>query len=77
MRSDPGYRSSLDQLIGAQGTALTAVTGDSGEVKVDGQVWEARAYDPSIPMADGEVVEVFGLDGITLLVYPKSRSLGS
>lgn len=76
VRRSPGYRSSLDQLVGSEGTATTAITGSSGSVKVDGQVWEARAYDPGIPMQAGEVVEVFGLDGITLLVYPKSRSLG-
>ena len=37
----------------------------------------ARAYDPSMVIAEGEAVEVFGLEGITLIVYPKSRPLTS
>lgn len=77
VRKTPGYRSSLDTLVGASGRATAAITAHAGEVKVDGQVWEARAYDPSMEIAEGEAVEVFGLEGITLIVYPKSRPLTS
>ena len=77
VRKAPGYRSSLDTLVGASGRATAAITAHAGEVKVDGQVWEARSYDPSMEIAEGEAVEVFGLEGITLIVYPKSRPLTS
>jgi membrane protein implicated in regulation of membrane protease activity len=77
VRRAPGYRSSLDTLIGASGVTTTAITARAGEVKVDGQVWEARSYDGSIEISAGESVEVLGLDGITLLVYPANRPLGS
>ena len=53
-----------------------AITAHAGEVKVDGQVWEARSYDGSVEISAGESVEVLGLDGITLLVYPANRPLG-
>ncbi|MFT3889591.1 MAG: NfeD family protein [Arachnia sp.] len=76
VRRAPGYRSSLDTLIGASCVATTAITATTGEVKVEGQVWEARSYDSSVEIAAGENVEVLGLDGITLLVYPANRPLG-
>lgn len=77
VRRAPGYRSSLDNLIGAKGRATAAITPNSGEVKVEGQVWEARPFDPTITIEEGEDVEVFGLDGITLIVYPTHRQLNS
>lgn len=76
VRNAPGYRSSLDTLVGSKGVATTAVTASAGEVKVEGQVWEARPFDPAIPIPAGEDIEVFGLDGITLIVYPRNLSIG-
>jgi len=72
VRNSPGYRSSLDQLVGATGVATAEITPGGGEVRVDGQVWEARPYDPQVRILEGQHIEVFGMDGITLLVYPSS-----
>ncbi len=77
VRTAPGYRSSLDKLVGSSGVAIGEITGTSGEVKVEGQPWEARAFDPDSPIKPGEQVEVYGLDGITLIVYPKRDHLDS
>lgn len=76
VRSDPGYRSALDKLVGSSGVATTAITASSGEAKVEGQVWEARPFDPDLPIEAGDAIEVFGLDGITLIVYPRNPSIG-
>lgn len=79
VRDAPGYRSSLESLVGSSGVATAQVTGSAGEVKVQGQVWDARAFDPQMVMAPGQDVEVYGLDGITLIVYPVehiTRQLG-
>lgn len=76
VRKAPGYRSSLDTLVGTSGVATTEITGVTGEVKVDGQVWQARSFDPSVIISAGEHVEVYGLDGITLIIYPSQRQLG-
>lgn len=70
VRNAPGYRSSLESLVGSSGIATAQVTGSVGEVKVQGQVWDARAFDPGMIVAPGQDVEVYGLDGITLIVYP-------
>ncbi|AQP46016.1 NfeD family protein [Tessaracoccus flavus] len=76
VRKAPGYRSSLDTLVGTSGVATTEITGVTGEVKVDGQVWQARSFDPSVVISAGEHIEVYGLDGITLIIYPSQRQLG-
>ena len=76
VRKAPGYRSSLDTLVGARGTATTQITGVTGEVKVDGQIWQARSFDPDLAIREGDQIEVFGLDGVTLTVYPTDRQLG-
>lgn len=70
VRNAPGYRSSLESLVGSSGVATAQVTGYAGEVKVQGQVWDARAFDPTMTVELGQDVEVYGLDGITLIVYP-------
>ena len=75
VRSSKGYRSSLDNIVGSRGSATAMITGNRGEVKVDGQIWEARSFDPSITIEDGEEIEVFGIDGVTLSVYPTNRPL--
>lgn len=70
VRNAPGYRSSLDTLVGSSGVATAEITGQTGEVKVAGQVWEARSFDPSVRILEGHEIEVYGLDGVTLIVYP-------
>lgn len=75
VRASKGYRSSLDSIVGSKGRATAMITGHSGEVKVEGQVWEARSFDPSITIEEGEEIEVFSLEGVTLSVYPTNRPL--
>lgn len=69
VRDAPGYRSSVDQLLGSAGVVTGAITSTGGEVRVDGQLWEARSY-LGDAIEQGESVEVMGVDGITLLVHP-------
>lgn len=70
VRNAPGYRSSTDTLMGSAGKATVQITGTTGEVKVDGQLWSARAFDPDMRIEEGEDIEVYDRDGVTLLVYP-------
>lgn len=69
-RTAPDHRSSLGSLVGSSGVATAEITGSMGEVRIAGQVWEARAFEPDMVVAPGEGVEVYGLDGITLIVHP-------
>lgn len=74
LRAAPGYRSSLDKMVGSSGTVVAEVTATGGEVKVNGEAWSARSYDGST-IAVGVEVEVFEIDGATAVVYPRHRAL--
>jgi membrane protein implicated in regulation of membrane protease activity len=43
----------------------------SGEVRIGGEVWSARAYDETLVIPAGTRVAVFEIQGATALVYPK------
>lgn len=70
IRKAPGYRNSLNQLVGSEAVATAEISVDGGEVKVDGQVWNARLVIPGLVVAAGQKVEVQEVDGTTLKVYP-------
>ena len=70
VRNAPGYRNSISQLLGSRGQSMSEITADGGEVKVDGQVWAARTMDPSLKVAAGQPVEIYEVDGTTLVVHP-------
>lgn len=69
-----GFRSSIDKVVGSTGTTLREVTASGGEVKVNGEAWTARSYDGE-PIAAGVPVDVFEIDGLTLLVHPTHKPL--
>lgn len=73
IRSDPGYRSSLDKMIGAAGTAVSEITIGGGEIKVAGETWTARAVEGAIPA--GTEIEVYQIDGAVAVVYPRHQPL--
>jgi membrane-bound serine protease (ClpP class) len=49
----------------------TAVVASPTQVRVAGELWEARSDDALVP---GEEVEVTGVDGLTLRVNRRSRA---
>jgi membrane protein implicated in regulation of membrane protease activity len=73
IRSMPGYRSSLDKMIGSTGVATTEITASGGEAKVNGEAWTARAVEGTIPA--GAEVEVYQIDGAVAVVYPRHQAL--
>ncbi|MBK8447928.1 MAG: NfeD family protein [Micropruina sp.] len=72
VRSAPGYRSSLQRMVGSTGRALTAIDGRAGEVKVAGEIWQARSFNEE-PIEEGAAVEIYEVDGTTVVVYPKEH----
>jgi membrane protein implicated in regulation of membrane protease activity len=73
IRKAPGYRSSLDKMVGSAGIATSEITTTGGEAKVNGESWSARAVDGTIPA--GTQIEVYQIDGATAVVYPKHEAL--
>jgi membrane protein implicated in regulation of membrane protease activity len=62
-------RTGTAALIGERGVVLEAVGADSGRVKLKGEVWSARSYDPHHTIEAGRHVEVMQIDGATAVVY--------
>ncbi len=75
VRSLPGYRSSADKMVGSTGVAVSAITRAGGEIKVDGQSWSARPYEPDQVIEEGTEIEVYEVDGAIAVVYPKHGAL--
>lgn len=69
----PGYRSSVDKMVGSPGVALTQITAEGGEVKVAGEVWSAHSLEGKIEA--GTEVEVYRIDGPIAIVYPRHLAL--
>lgn len=69
-----GFRSSVDNVLGSRGMTTREVTASGGEVKVNGEAWSARSYDGE-PIPAGVEVDVFEIDGVTVVVHPTRRSL--
>ncbi len=55
-------------LIGAHGVALTRLSNEEGEVKVQGEIWQARSDQE---VAKGASIEVVHVDGLVLTVRPQ------
>jgi membrane-bound serine protease (ClpP class) len=55
------------------GQVASVHVGATGALKVfaDGALWEARS---AVPLNDGQLVEITGIDGLTVLVKPSARS---
>jgi membrane protein implicated in regulation of membrane protease activity len=64
-----GVRTGTAALVGAAGLVIERVDARDGRVKIGGEVWSARSYDPSEVLEPGTPVEVARIDGATAVVY--------
>ena len=64
----PLERTGTAALIGTQAVVLEAVDGDSGRVKLAGEIWSARTLDEGSRFEPGEKVSVFEIVGATAVV---------
>jgi membrane protein implicated in regulation of membrane protease activity len=55
--------------VGSGAVAIERVDAHGGLIKLKGEVWSARTYDPSKVIEPGESVEVVQIDGATAVVY--------
>ena len=69
LRTPHAIRTGTDALVGQRGVVLEAVDGEGGRIKLKGEVWSARAFDPDRSIAAGQHVEVVQIDGATAVVY--------
>ena len=69
LRTPLAIRTGTAALVGAPAVALERVDAHSGQVKLRGEVWSARTFDPSTVIEAGRSVEVVQIDGATAVVY--------
>jgi membrane protein implicated in regulation of membrane protease activity len=68
-RSTPDTRMGIEGLVGRKALVLRTVDRDSGLVKLHGEEWTARAYDPTQVLEVGRTVNVMEIKGATALVW--------
>ena len=68
VRMPAELRTGTAALVGRSALVLEAVTGHGGSVKVEGEVWSARAYEEDRTFEAGERVNVIEIRGATALV---------
>jgi membrane protein implicated in regulation of membrane protease activity len=69
LRTPLAIRTGTAALVGEHGLVLEPVDAHDGRVKVKGEVWSARSYDPSVRIEVGRSVEIVQIDGATAVVY--------
>jgi membrane protein implicated in regulation of membrane protease activity len=71
IRQPPPLRSGVAALVGREALTLTEVTKHAGRVRIGGEEWSARPYDPDVVIPEGAAVDVLAIEGATALVYPR------
>ncbi|MDJ1370458.1 NfeD family protein [Gulosibacter molinativorax] len=68
----PGELTNADAYVGRDGEVLETVTGRDGLIKVIGETWSARSYDPDKTVAVGQKIRIVRIDGATAIVEEAS-----
>ena len=61
-------RTGTAALVGKTAVATARIDGDSGAIKLDGEIWTARSYDGDEVIEAGRRVHVVEINGATALV---------
>jgi membrane protein implicated in regulation of membrane protease activity len=64
-------RFGVDALIGKSAQVLQEVSWQHGRVRIGGEEWTARTYDPDLVIPMGATVDVMQITGSTAIVYPR------
>lgn len=59
----------VEALEGSTALVIEAVDHDSGQIKIDGELWRARPYDATQTFAIGDRVRVIEIKGATAMVW--------
>ena len=59
-----------DALVGRQGVAVSEITADGGQIRINGELGRARPYDETVTIHEGARVDVFQIKGATAYVHP-------
>jgi membrane protein implicated in regulation of membrane protease activity len=70
LHPDPATRTGVAALIGQSAVVTERIDAHHGQVKLAGEIWTARPYDPTLAIEPGTTVDVMEIQGATALVYP-------
>ncbi|GLZ13731.1 hypothetical protein Acsp04_39660 [Actinomadura sp. NBRC 104425] len=70
VRQPPPLRSGTAALVGREAYTLTEVSRTGGRVRIGGEEWSARPYDPAAVIPAGATADVLAIEGATALLYP-------
>jgi membrane protein implicated in regulation of membrane protease activity len=59
----------VGEIAGSEAVVLERVDAERGVVKIDGELWQARALDAEQVMEPGERVRVIDIKGVTAMVW--------
>jgi membrane protein implicated in regulation of membrane protease activity len=65
----PAIRTGVAALVGNPAVVIERVDAHGGRVKLAGELWSARSYDPMQVLEPGTPVDVIEIEGATALVY--------
>ena len=68
LRQPSHIRTGTAALVGERALVLERVDADNGQVKIGGEVWSARPYDPDEVIEAGRRVQVLKIEGATALI---------
>ncbi|OSP44805.1 MULTISPECIES: NfeD family protein [unclassified Streptomyces] len=71
MAQPPLVHEGSDALIGKRAEVTQEVTATRGLIRLSGEEWSARAFDESLVIPVGALVDVMEIEGATALVYPR------
>ena len=70
LKQPPSIRTGVAALVGRNAVVVERIDAHHGQVKLAGEIWTARPYDPSLTIEPGSSVDVMEIQGATALVYP-------
>ncbi|MEV4558851.1 NfeD family protein [Kitasatospora sp. NPDC049285] len=68
LNKGPEYRTGVAALTGATAVVQETVDGNGGRIKLNGEIWSARALNPGAVFEPGQQVDVVEIQGATALV---------
>lgn len=68
MHHPPALKTNVDALVGHRAVVTSTVDAHGGQVRIDGQLWSARAVDETRVLETGSTVTVVEISGATAVV---------
>ena len=69
LHSGPELTTGHSALVGRKGVVLEQVGEYDGRVRLAGEIWTARSFEPGATIEQGAEIEVYAIEGATAVVY--------